>query len=129
MRQQPWWRRVRRYVTLRLFGYVNARDFGMAESNEDNVEELQAAIDYCSKDKIVSVPPGEYHTSEPLLVPGNVHLRSVEELQAAIDTITGQAENGARIKPGGHTSCGELRSTEPYGPDIDERYKEGQEPL
>ncbi len=48
MRQQPWWRRIRRYFTKCLFGYVNCRDFGMAVTNEQNINELQAALDYCS---------------------------------------------------------------------------------
>ena len=84
MRRQPWWRRVKRYVTLRLFGYVNARDFGMAVTNENNVEELQAAMDYCSD---VHLKPGTYNMGHPVV------------LDKQNQTITGQVENGSVVDP------------------------------
>lgn len=45
----PKWRKIRKFITKHLFGYVNVKDFGVSEENEDNTIELQNAIDYCSK--------------------------------------------------------------------------------
>jgi len=47
----PRWRRIRRFITKRLFGYVNINDFGAFEGDEDVTKELQNAIDYCRTTK------------------------------------------------------------------------------
>ena len=61
MKKQPLWRRIRRYITRRFLGYVNAQDFGLSEDNEDNTEELQAAMDYCQGDGgFVQMKEGTY---------------------------------------------------------------------
>ena len=45
----PTWRKIRRFITKHLFGYVNVNDFGVFEGDEDSTEGLQAAIDYCNR--------------------------------------------------------------------------------
>lgn len=97
MKRQPWWRRVRRYVTKRWFGYVHCRDFGMAVTNEDNTDELQAAIDYCGTVRLKS---GVYSIGRPVVLSKRCH-------------ITGSSDPMKRIP-----SCGELDSTELREPGV-----------
>ena len=87
MKRQPWWRCVRRYFTKRLFGYVNCHDFGMAETNQDNTDELQAALKYCGN---VHVKSGRYNVDHPIVMGQH-------------QTITGSSDPMKRIP-----SCGEL---------------------
>ena len=65
MRQQPWWRRVRRYFTKRWFGYVNCHDFGMTVTNQDNTDELEAALNYCGN---VRLKLGTYSVGRPIVM-------------------------------------------------------------
>ena len=47
----PIWRKIRRFITKRLFGYVNINDFGAFEGDKDITKEIQNAIDYCRETK------------------------------------------------------------------------------
>ena len=47
--EAPRWRKIRRFITKHLFGYVNVDDFGVFEEDEDATEGLQAALDYCNR--------------------------------------------------------------------------------
>ena len=58
----PIWRKIRRFITKHLFGYVNVNDFGVFKGDEDSTKGLQAAIDYCSK----------VHTSHTINLGGSI---------------------------------------------------------
>jgi len=50
MTKIPIWRKIRRFITKRFFGYVNINDFGVkGDGITDDSEGFQNAIDYCGK--------------------------------------------------------------------------------
>lgn len=52
MTKVPIWRRIRRFITKRFFGYVNINDFGVkGDGITDDSTSFQNAIDYCSTTK------------------------------------------------------------------------------